>query len=130
MLKDRNSSAIVAVADIDRARTFYRDILGLTLEQDGEGDMSGVLGFRTGDTWLSVYRSDYAGTNRANAVTWNMKGDLKETVRALLDKGVVFENYGDMDGMTFADGVYSAGAVKLAWFKDPDGNILHLIEGM
>ena len=81
MLKDRNSSAIVAVRDIDRARAFYQDTLGLTPEQDMQEE--GVLGFRTGQTHLTVYRSDYAGTNKANAVTWDMKGDLVDTVNAL-----------------------------------------------
>jgi len=128
MLKDHNSSAIVAVNDIARARRFYEDVLGLTPVPGGEEN--GVLGFRTGDTFLTVYKSDYAGTNRANAVTWDMKGDLIETVNALRGKGVEFENYGDMDGMTFSEGVYFAGPVKLAWFKDPDGNILHLTEGI
>lgn len=127
MLKDRNSSAIVAVSDIARARTFYEDTLGLTLEPGEQGDE--VLGFRTGDTHLSVYRSDFAGTNKANAVSWDMKGDLVETVNALKSKGVVFEHYPEM-GMTLNGDIHEAGAMKLVWFKDPDGNILHLIEGM
>ena len=130
MFKDRNSSAIVAVSDIERARAFYEDILGLERLPAPMGENSGVLNFRTGETFLGVYKSDYAGTNRANAVTWDMKGDLMDTVDALKAKGVAFENYGDMDGMTYEGGVYSVGAVKLAWFKDPDGNILHLTEGM
>lgn len=62
MLKDRNSSAIVAVSDLDRARAFYEDTLGLTREPGGEA--AGVIGFRTGDTRLTVYRSDYAGPTR------------------------------------------------------------------
>ena len=127
MLKDRNSSAIVAVSDLDRARAFYEDTLGLTRERGGEED--GVLGFRTGDTGLIVYQSDYAGTNRANAVVWQMKGDLVETVNHLRAKGVTFERY-DFPGMEWRDGVHEAGPVKLAWFKDPDGNILHLTEGL
>jgi catechol 2,3-dioxygenase-like lactoylglutathione lyase family enzyme len=127
MLKDRNSSAILAVTDLDRARTFYEDTLGLTRDPGGEED--GVLGFRTGDTHLTVYRSDYAGTNKANAVTWDMKGDLVETVNDLRARGVTFERY-DFPGMEWRDGVHEAGPVKLAWFKDPDGNILHLVEGM
>ena len=126
MLKDRNSSAIVAVADIDRARTFYEDILGLT---PMPGDEDGVLGFRTGDTLLTVYRSEFAGTNQANAVTWDMKGDLVETVKDLEAKGVAFETYPDM-GMALNGVIHEAGPVKLVWFRDPDGNILHLIEGM
>ena len=127
MLKDRNSSAIVAVSDLDRARTFYEDTLGLT-RVPGEEEQ-GVLGFRTGDTGLIVYQSDYAGTNKANAVTWQMKGDLVETVNDLRAKGVTFERY-DFPGMEWRDGVHEAGSAKLAWFKDPDGNILHLTEGM
>jgi len=126
MLKDRNSSAIVAVSDLDRARTFYEDTLGLRREP---GEQDDVLGFRTGDTHLTVYKSDYAGTNQANAVTWRMKGDLVETVNDLRAKGVTFERY-DFPGMEWRDGVHEAGPVKLAWFKDPDGNILHLIDGM
>lgn len=127
MLRDRNSSAIVAVSDIARARAFYEDALGLTLEQGGEGE--DVLGFRTGDTHLTVYRSDFAGTNKANAVSWEMNGDLVETVNDLKSKGVVFEHYPDM-GMTLNGDIHEAGSMKLVWFKDPDGNILHLIEGM
>lgn len=127
MLKDRNSSAIVAVADIDRARAFYEDILGLTRIPGGEED--DVLGFQTGDTRLTVYRSDFAGTNQANAVTWDMQGDLVETVNDLRAKGVVFEEYPDL-GMTIREGIHEAGAVKLVWLRDPDGNILHLVEGM
>ena len=127
MLKDRNSSAIVAVSDLERARTFYEDTLGLT-RSPGEEE-KGVLGFRTGDTGLIVYQSDYAGTNKANAVVWQMKGDLVETVNPLRAKGVTFERY-DFPGMEWRDGVHEAGPVKLAWFKDPDGNILHLTEGL
>lgn len=127
MLKDRTSSAIVAVSDLARARTFYEDILGLTLL---EGDQeNGVLSFRTGETRLTVYVSDFAGTNKANAVVWSMTGDLVDTVNDLKGKGVVFEHYPDM-GATMNGDVHEFGLAKLVWFKDPDGNILHLNEGM
>ena len=68
MLNDHDSSAIVAVADLDRARAFYGDTLGLELADEGEEE--GVLVYRTGGTRLVVYESDHAGTNRANAVVW------------------------------------------------------------
>jgi len=125
MLKDRDSSAIVAVSDIDRARAFYRDTLGLTLEDEAMG----ALSFRTGATRLTVYPSEYAGTNRANAVTFAMQGDLVETVQTLKARGVVFEHY-DLPGLTLNGDVHEAGPVKLVWFKDPDGNLIHLLEGM
>ena len=91
--------------------------------------MDGVLGFRTGQTSLTVYRSEFAGTNKANAVSWDMQGDLEDTVASLRSKGVTFEQY-DIPRMTWRDGIHEAGDTKLVWFKDPDGNILHLIEGM
>ncbi|CAN5293898.1 VOC family protein [soil metagenome] len=128
MLKDRNSSAIVAVQDIERARKFYEDILGLTRMGDA-GPSEGVIGFRTGQTVLTVYESEFAGTNKANAVTWDMQGDLVETVQRLKARGVVFEHY-DLPGLTLNGDIHEMGEVKLVWLKDPDGNILHLNEGM
>ena len=128
MLKDRNSSAIIAVRDIERARQFYEDTLGLT-RAGGSGSDS-VLGFKTGATYLTVYRSEFAGTNKANAVTWDMQGDLVETVERLKAEGVVFEHYPDMPGLTLNGDIHEMGDVKLVWFKDPDGNILHMNEGV
>ena len=125
MLKDRNSSAIVAVRDLDRARDFYGRVLDLELASGGD---DGPLTFRTGDTVLVVYASEFAGTNDANAVVWDMGGELEAAVADLKAKGVAFEHY-DMEGATFADGVHWFGAFGAAWFKDPDGNILHLNSG-
>ena len=69
--------------DIDRARAFYEDTLGLK-RLDGAGEE--MLAFATGETVLTVYVSEFAGTNRANAVTWDMMGDMVETVEALKAK--------------------------------------------
>lgn len=121
MLKDRNSSAIVAVSDIARARRFYADVLGLG--PAGE-EMDGVMVFRTGATYLTVYRSDAAGTNRANAVVWDAEGDIDAIVADLAAKGVVFERYPGIG--EFRDGIHHADGMKLVWLKDPDGNILHI----
>ena len=122
MLANHDSSAIVAVKDLDRARTFYEETLGLTiLEGGGEQD---VLAFETGATRLIVYRSDEAGTNRANAVVWGVGDDIDAIVAALEGKSVAFEHYpqiGTLDG-----NVHRIDDYKLVWLKDPDGNILHL----
>ena len=121
MLKDHDSSAIVAVSDLDRARTFYGGLLGLELVEE---DMEGVLVYRTGATRLVVYQSEYAGSNRANAVVWGVGEDLDSIVAALEAKGAAFEQYPDIGRL---DGnVHLAGGAKLVWLKDPDGNILHL----
>lgn len=121
MLRNKASSAIVAVRDIDRARRFYSDTLGLELHED----MEGVLVYRTGTTHLVVYPSEEAGTNRANAVVWDCGADIEAITASLREKGVAFERY-EMDGVTYADGIHDANGFKMVWFKDPDGNILHL----
>lgn len=121
MLKDRNSSAIVAVSDLDHARRFYLETLGLELVEEG---MDGVLVLRTGTTHLVVYRSDAAGTNRANAVVWDAEGEIDAIVADLAAKGVAFEHYPEIG--EFRDGIHHAEDMKLVWFKDPDGNILHV----
>jgi catechol 2,3-dioxygenase-like lactoylglutathione lyase family enzyme len=121
MFKDKNSSAIVAVKDLDRARRFYGETLGL----EQADDIGEAIAFRTGDTRLIVYRSDaYAGTNKANAVVWSAIEDFDAVAKELRGKGVVFEEYPDL-GMEVANGIHVQGPFKAVWFRDPDGNILH-----
>lgn len=122
MLKARNSSAIVAVRDLDRAKAFYGETLGLNLSPDSEGD---VAVFQTGDTFLVAYVSEVAGTNQANAVVWSVGEEIEKIAADLAAKGVVFEQY-DMPGATYENGVHRTGDFRMVWFKDPDGNILHL----
>jgi catechol 2,3-dioxygenase-like lactoylglutathione lyase family enzyme len=81
---------------------------------------------KSGDSQVSVYRSDYAGTNQATAVTWGVE-DIDAEVKALKDKGVTFEHY-DMPGLELEGDVHVGDHMKIAWFKDPDGNILNLVE--
>jgi catechol 2,3-dioxygenase-like lactoylglutathione lyase family enzyme len=121
-LHTKASSAIVAASDLGRARRFYSDTLGLQLNDEGT---EGVLVYRTGATYLVVYPSEFAGTNRANAVVWDCGADIDAIVAELRSKGVSFERY-DMDGVTYKDGIHDAGGFKMVWFKDPDGNLLHL----
>ncbi|MCR4265230.1 VOC family protein [Nitratireductor sp. ZSWI3] len=121
-LRTKASSAIVAVSDIERARRFYSDTLGLELKEEG---MEGVLVYKTGATYLVVYPSEFAGTNKANAVVWDCGDDIDAIAADLRAKGVKFEHY-EMDGVTFKDGIHDANGFRMVWFKDPDGNILHL----
>src|SRR5690606_7789235 len=121
-LNDKSSSAIVAVSDIDRARRFYSDMLGLELNDEG---MEGVPVYKTGATYLVVYPSEFAGTNKANAVAWDCGPDIDAIVADLGARGVTFEHY-EMDGVSYKDGIHDANGFRMAWFKDPDRNILHL----
>ena len=123
MLGTRNAVANLAVSDLDRARDFYTGTLGLA-QVDNEGDDLIVL--KSGDSLVNVYRSDYAGTNKATAVTWQVD-DIHAEVAALRGKGVAFEHY-DMPGLALEGDVHSGYGMKVAWFKDPDGNILNIVE--
>lgn len=122
MLGTNDAVANVAVKDLEVARRFYRETLGL---EEVDGVAGEALVFRSGGSRLNVYRSQYAGTNQATAVTWSVK-DIDREVRELKEKGVRFEHY-DLPGMTLRGEVHEAGGMKVAWFKDPDGNILNLI---
>ena len=119
MLKDKDSAAIVAVTDIAKARQFYEQTLGLQLIRGDED----VLEFATGKTSLVVYVSDFAGTNKANAVVWGVGEEIEQIVADLAAKGVTFEHY---EGMDLRGDIHHAGDFRMVWFKDPDGNILHL----
>ncbi|HEV2817254.1 MAG TPA: VOC family protein [Allosphingosinicella sp.] len=124
MLATRNAVANLAVSDLDRAREFYTGRLGLK-EVDHEGDELIVL--ESGDSKVNVYRSDYAGTNEATAVTWAVD-DIDAEVAALKGKGIMFEHY-DMPGLALEGDVHVGDHMKVAWFKDPDGNILNIVQG-
>lgn len=123
MLGKSDATPMIAVKDLDRARAFYEGVLGLkTKDEWGEG-----LTMESGDTLINVYRSDYAGTNKATALTFGVD-DIEQEVSDLKDKGIFFEKY-DMPGLEQKGDLYVAEDVKMAWFKDPDGNILSLVEG-
>ncbi|WP_224705277.1 VOC family protein [Devosia aquimaris] len=119
MLGEIDSHAILAVSDLTRAHQFYVDVLGLELVR---GDAH-VLTLRTGTSQVVIYVSEFAGTNRANALVWGVGDRIATIVAALEAKGVVFEHY---EGMERDGDIHVAGDWRGAWFKDPDGNILHL----
>jgi catechol 2,3-dioxygenase-like lactoylglutathione lyase family enzyme len=123
MLSNRDVVANLAVRNIDAARKFYENTLGLKRIGD-EGPE--LVVFKSGNTTLNVYQSEKAGTNQATAVTWTVGDEVESVVRELKAKGVKFEHY-DMPDMTRQGDVYVAGDMKVAWFKDPDGNILNIV---
>jgi catechol 2,3-dioxygenase-like lactoylglutathione lyase family enzyme len=122
MLSDKDAAANIAVKNLERARKFYEDTLGLT--QIGSEDQEVII-FKSGNTLINVYQSQYAGTNKATAVTWVVGQDVEDFVHQLKAKGITFEHY-DMPGVTRNGDVHVADDMKVAWFKDPDGNILNI----
>jgi len=125
MLGNKDAAANIAVKNLETAKKFYEDILGLT-QVGVEGQE--LIVFKSGNSTINVYRSQYAGTNRATAVTWVVGGEMEGVVQQLKAKGVAFEHY-DMPDMTREGDIHVAGNMKVAWFKDPDDNILNIVSG-
>ena len=124
MLGKADATPMIAVKDLDRARKFYEDTLGLMAEEEMGGE---VLTVTSGSTPITVYRSEFAGTNKATALTFEVD-DIDAEVKELKDKGIFFEHY-DMKGLTPKGDIYEGEGMNTAWFKDPDGNILSQFEG-
>jgi catechol 2,3-dioxygenase-like lactoylglutathione lyase family enzyme len=125
MLGNKNAAANIAVKDVNKASKFYGDTLGLK-EAGREGEE--VIVYKSGQSNVIVYRSEYAGTNKATAMTWSVGDEVERVARELKSKGVSFEHY-DMDGMKLEGDVHVGHGMKVAWFKDPDGNILNIASG-
>ena len=125
MLGDKDAIATIAVKDVNVAKKFYEDTLGLKPEPAQE---PGVLLYKSGRAMVLVYKSRFAGTNQATAATWSVGGNIEGVVQSLKAKGVVFEHY-DFPGVKREGDVHLTGKTKAAWFKDPDGNIHALVSG-
>lgn len=119
MLSDATVQPMLPVKDLEAAKKFYEEALGLKKVDEQPGT---AVTYQSGDSTLSVYSSEFAGTNQGTAALWEVN-DLEGTVEELKAKGVIFEQY-DLPGLTWEGGIHRAGDFKVAWFKDPAGNIL------
>ncbi len=119
MLSDTTVQPMLPVKDLEEAKKFYEGALGLRKVDEEPGT---AVTYKSGNSTLCVYRSEFAGTNQGTAALWELD-DVAGTVEELKAKGVVFEQY-DLPGLTWKGGFHSADDFKVAWFKDPAGNIL------
>ena len=123
MLGDHDVAATLAVSDIAAARSFYEGTLGLQpLLEVGDSVV-----YSAGNSRLMVYRSDFARTNRATGATWAVGDELESIVQDLRAKGVAFEHY-DLPDTTRDGDIHETGGMRGAWFMDPDGNIIGLVD--
>lgn len=118
MIGDGTVIATIAVRDIEAGKKFYGEMLGLGQGEEGPGGMN----YQSGSGKLFVYQSEFAGTNRATAVTWEVD-DVEGAVADLKEKGIAFEHY-DLGFGEWQGDILIDDSSKAAWFKDPDGNIL------
>jgi catechol 2,3-dioxygenase-like lactoylglutathione lyase family enzyme len=124
MLGDTDVMTMVAVKNLGEATAFYEKTLGLAKV----GQNPGGVEYRSGASRFFVYPSEFAGTNKATTAVWQV-GDLEDTVRELKAKGVGFDHYDDLPDTTRDGDIHSAGAFKIAWFRDPTGNIFEVNNG-
>ena len=122
MLYHFDAMATIAVKDMTAARRFYEETLGLTIVQD----TLGAITYQSGGSQLVLYESQFGGTNRATTVTWRVGEELEAIVRGLGAKGVAFEHY-DLPGVRREGDIHFAGDLRMAWLRDPAGNILALL---
>ena len=121
MLGSSEVCATLAVSNMAVATKFYEETLGLAKGMDGSG---GVF-YKSGNGGVFVYQSEFAGTNKATAAAWQVD-DVEGVVADLKAKGVTFEHY-DFPGTTLEGDVHVSESMKAAWFKDPSGNILNIV---
>jgi catechol 2,3-dioxygenase-like lactoylglutathione lyase family enzyme len=118
-------SAMVAAANLDRAKGWYAEKLGF----EPDFTFPDVLAtYKSGPSTFTVYKTEFAGTAKNTVGVWRLRG-IRDEVARLRGRGVVFEEYDFGDGDKTVGGIMSdaEGDVN-AWFKDSEGNILALAE--
>lgn len=119
MLGNAQVGAVLPVKDLEAAKKFYAETLGLKAGEENPGGIS----FEAGSgTKVFIYPTEFAGTNKATAVGFTVD-DVEVVAEELKGKGVTLEQY-DLPGLTREGDIHIMGDTKAIWFKDPDGNII------
>ncbi|HEY8700710.1 MAG TPA: VOC family protein [Arthrobacter sp.] len=122
MLNDSKIMAVLPAKDINRAKDFYRDKLGLETSESLEDNS---LMYRGADgTGFLIYQTENAGTAKNTQMGWETD-NLEREMEDLRGRGVVFEDY-DFPGLKTENGVATNDWGKAAWFLDSEGNILSI----
>ena len=123
-LTHRTVAMMMPVTDVDRARTFYSESLGL--DYTGTNDEGSALFALDGGSTLVLLPRPDSHPSESTAMSFEVD-DITGEIGDLERRGVVFEDY-DLPDLTTVDHVCVMGAEKAAWFKDTEGNILALIQ--
>jgi len=123
MLKSARAQTALPAQDLDRAKAFYRDKLGLQpLEED-----AGNVRYPVGDgTEFNVFRTMGAPSGTHTQMAFIVE-DIVGEVKDLKSRGVTFEEY-DYPELKTRDGIAEGGGAKVAWFKDSEGNLLNIVQ--
>ncbi|WP_090583335.1 VOC family protein [Arthrobacter sp. ov407] len=122
MLTDSNIIAVLPASDINRAKQFYRDKLGIEPSDSME---EGSVMYSCGQgTRFLIYQTENAGTAKNTQMGWETD-NLEREMEELRSRGVVFEDY-DFPGLKTESGVATASWGKAAWFLDSEDNIINI----
>ncbi len=113
-----------SVADVPAARAFYADVLGLDAEQQGDMLWLHLAGGRD----VLLYPKGDAHEPASFTVLNFPVADVPAVVAELRGRGVEFERYAGTPVQTDEDGVFRGGGPLIAWFTDPSGNVLSIVE--
>ena len=122
MLANYPIHATLPATDMERAKRFYTEKLGLTAENEAP---EGVF-YRSGDTRFLVFPSGGTASGTHTQLSWTVD-DIEAEVAALKARGVIFEEY-DFPSLKTINGVATMGPVKIAWMKDSEGNLLSVAQ--
>jgi len=126
MLGNSDVATRLPARDLNRARRFYAEKLGLEPVEERPGG----LRYRSGNTFFVLFQSAGGSSGSHTQMGWEV-ADIEATMSALRARGVVFEEY-DLPGLKTANGIaeitgnYPSKGIgeKGAWFKDSEGNLL------
>jgi len=123
MIKDLRCHTTLPAADLERAKKFYADKLGLTPATESAG---GLFYEVSGGTRFTLYPTPNPARGGHTQIGFAAK-DLKSEVAALRAKGVAFEEY-DFPGLKTVDSIAKTGDAYAAWFKDSEGNMIGIVQ--
>jgi catechol 2,3-dioxygenase-like lactoylglutathione lyase family enzyme len=122
MLSQHTPVATLPTKDLPKARSFYEDTLGLTPERESVAGVS----YKCGGGMVFIYQSEYAGTNKATAVSFSVTDEaFDDEIDALRKKGITCQTF-EYEGMEWKDDVMVSDEMRAVWFSDPDGNVLNI----
>lgn len=124
MLADRPMHSTLPTTDLERARRFYAEKLGLTPES--EDPVAGLFYHCGNNTQFLLFPSQGEASGIHTQAGW-IVDDIEAEVAELKARGLVFEEY-DTPYLKMSNSVATTGPVKAAWFKDSEGNLLGLVQ--
>ncbi len=122
MLTNAPIRAYIPASNLQRARKFYEEMVGL---KPAEADAGGVT-YTCGGAEVFMYPTPNAGTSKASQAFWQVE-DIEAEVAELKARGVVFEEY-DIPGSKMKNSIATGGGARAAWFKDSEGNIMAVVQ--